>query len=669
MNLFDVVKQMTLEEKALFITGAANMSTSAIERLNIPARNLADGPHGIRKASDFENCTSFPCLCSVGASWNKKNAQKMGEAIGLDCCENGIAMILGPGTNIKRNILCGRNFEYFAEDPVLSGELAASYINGVQSQGVATSLKHFAANNQETFRTTQSSEIDERTLREIYLKPFEIAVKKSNPASVMCSYNKVNSIWASENYYLLTTILKNEWKYEGFIVSDWCAVHDSARSLMAGLDLQMPKDGKIVEKITAAMNDGTITEERLNDAVLQILEFTEKYNPEKKPYYREQQHQVARELAADGMVLLKNERQTLPLCDGKYQKIAVIGEFAANPLCSGKGSAKVNFDEKYLDSPLAELKKRLGTTAIEYSEFFKKNEMFSCMPWTKLGEFRRHIGDADVVLIFAGSMESEDTEFFDRRDAKLNPEYELFIDAAVKAGKRVVVVLQNGSAMILGDWKDKVDAIVEMWLAGEGAGSAVADILCGIVNPSGKLPETFPTALRKDIDFPANEYLNEYKEKLLVGYRYYDLHPEEIAFPFGHGLSYTSFDYSNLKAECQNEDIVIDFDIQNTGDFDGSEVYQLYVSDKISTVSKPLKELKYFDKVFIKKGETIHISFALPKSELAYYNTMLHDWITETGVYSFIIGKSSRDLKLQKEIFVNGNNPYTVDSHKEAMMG
>lgn len=669
MNLSEKVKQMTLEEKALFITGAANMSTTAIERLNIPARTLADGPHGIRKSSDFENCTSFPCLCNIAASWNKGTAQKMGEAIGLDCCENDISMILGPGTNIKRNILCGRNFEYFSEDPVLAGELAASYINGVQSQGVATSLKHFAANNQETFRTTQSSEIDERTLREIYLKPFEIAVKKSAPASVMCSYNKINSIWASENYYLLTTILKNEWKYDGFIVSDWGAVHDSARSLMAGLDLQMPKDSKIVEKITAAMNDGTITEERLDDAVLKILEFTEKYNPEKKPYDRKKQHQVARELAADGMVLLKNNRQTLPLCDSKYQKVAVVGEFAANPLCSGKGSADVRFDQSYLDSPLEELKQRLPAATVEYLELYKRKEMCSCMPWGMLGEFRRHIGGADVVLIFAGSMESEDTEFFDRRDAKLNPEYELFIDAAVKAGKRVVVVLQNGSAMILGDWKDKVDAIVEMWFAGEGAGSAIADVLCGIVNPSGKLPETFPNTLRKDIIFPANEYFNEYKEKLLVGYRYYDLHPDEIAFPFGHGLSYTSFEYSNLKVECKSEDIVIDFDIENTGDFDGNEIYQLYVSDKISTVSKPLKELKYFDKVFIQKGERKHISFTLPKNELAYYNTMLHDWITETGVYNFIIGKSSRDLKLEKELFVDGNNPYTVDSYKEAMMG
>ena len=472
-TIIELIKEMTLEEKARLLSGSESMRTMAIERLGIPAAKMADGPHGIRGDAD-KNHTSFPNLCCLGASWDVDMAYKMGEALGNECAENDISMLLAPGINIKRHILCGRNFEYLSEDPVLAGELGAAYINGLQSKGVGASLKHFACNNQEKDRTMVSADIDERTLREIYLKGFEIAVKKARPASVMCAYNKVNSIWCSENRHLLTDVLKKDWGYEGFVISDWGAVHDIGKAVAAGLDLQMPENTKIVEKLKEALEQNKLTMEDIDAAVERVLGFVMNSKSQKETlhYDRSRQHEITQQIAASGIVLLKNEEHTLPIIPGKYKEISVIGEYAQDPLICGQGSAEVNVSSDYIDSPLDELKKALGGTVnIRYRETYRKGAYSSTMLWPTLGEYTEFIKNSDMVILFIGSMVSEDTEYFDRTGAEYNPNYGMFIEHACAIGKKVVVVMQSGSAMLLGNWKNQADAILQMWLGGEGAGN------------------------------------------------------------------------------------------------------------------------------------------------------------------------------------------------------
>ena len=662
---------MTLEEKALLLTGAGKMLTKAIERLHIPAKRMADGPHGVRSI-DGKHCTAFPNLCSLGATWDMNAAEDMGEALASECHENGISLLLAPGINIKRHILCGRNFEYLSEDPVLSGELAVAYINGLQNNGVSASLKHFACNNQEENRTMVSVDVDERTLREIYLKGFEIAVKKSKPDSIMCAYNKVHSIWCSENKQLLQDILKDEWGYEGFVISDWGAVHDIAKSLAAGLDYQMPQNQDILQQIETALQNKTLTIEDVDNAVERVLCFIlkEKTIENGKHFDREKQHKIARELAAQGIVLLKNHKEVLPIQENKYTEIAVIGEFAEHPLISGQGSAEVAVQEEYIDSPLEELQKALGDSIkIKYRETYRVGEYSPNMLWPTLKDYKAFIESSDLVILFVGSMLSEDTEKFDRRTACFNPNYEMFIEAACDCGKKVVVVMQTGSAMILGKWHTKADAIVEMWLAGEGAGKAIADVLTGKVNPSGKLPETFPTKLRTDMEYPGNDWYVEYNEKEEVGYRYYDRHPEEICYPFGHGLSYSNFVYSDFRAEVNEHEVLITFKLANTSAVDGSEVVQIYVGKTTATVRRPIKELKAFKKVFVKAGTTVEQQIVLNIEDLSYYNTMLKQWIVESGEYSIYIAASSRDIRLKEKVVIKGNQPYTILPCGEDMIG
>jgi len=666
-----IIEEMTLEEKALFLTGAGKMLTKEIERLDIPAKRMADGPHGVRSIEGKE-CTSFPNLCSLGATWDIEIAEKMGEALAKECIENDIFLLLAPGINIKRHILCGRNFEYLSEDPVLSGELAAAYINGLQDNGVGASLKHFACNNQEENRTMVSVDIDERTLREIYLKGFEIAVKKSKPESMMCAYNKINSIWCSENKHLLQEILKDEWGYEGFVISDWGAVHDIARSVAAGLDYQMPQNNQIAEQLETALQNQTISMEDIDKAVERVLRFIlkKKKTEEAKPFCREEQHKIAQEIAAKGIVLLKNENQVLPIQKEKYTEISVIGEFAEHPLISGQGSAEVKVQEEHIDSPLEELIKSLGDSVnVKYRETYRAGEYSANMLWPTLKEYKAFIESSDMVVLFIGSMISEDTEKFDRRTANFNPNYEMFIEAACDCGKKVVVVMQTGSAMILGKWHTKAEAIVEMWLAGEGAGKAIADVLTGKINPSGKLPETFPTKLRTDMEYPGNDWYVEYNEKEEVGYRYYDRHPEEICYPFGHGLSYSNFVYSDFRAEVNDHEVLVTFKLTNTSVVDGSEVVQIYVEKTTATVRRPIKELKAFKKVFVNAGETVEQQIVLNIEDLSYYNTMLKQWIVESGEYSIYIAASSRDIRLKEKVVIKGNQPYTILPYGEDMIG
>ncbi|MBE6780542.1 MAG: glycosyl hydrolase [Ruminococcaceae bacterium] len=663
------INELAFEEKANFLTGFANMQTFPLKEKGINSLNLADGPHGIR-ASKQANCTHFPSLCNLASSWNVDMAYQMGEALARECIAHNIDMLLGPGVNIKRNILCGRNFEYLSEDPVLAGELAAGYINGLQKLGVKACLKHFAVNNQEYERLTISAEVDERALREIYLKPFEIAVKKSAPASVMCAYNKVNGIWCSENRYLLTDLLRNEWKFNGVVISDWGAVQNISRAIKAGLDLQMPPNPKIIAQLTEAVQNGTIKTEEIDLAVSRMLNLVEDNAKPKINYDRAEQHEVAKQIAAEGMVLLKNKNNVLPLTADKYKKIAVIGEYAVSPLIAGQGSAMVNQQEEYTDSPLEELKKRLPEVDFKYIEMYKKRELPADMMWPQTVPFRREIADCDVLLFFAGSMESEDTEFFDRKNPYLNQNVGLFIKSAKVINKPIVLILQNGGALILDKSETQADAILEMWLSGEAAGGAVADILCGKINPSGKLAETFPNKMRTDLEYPGDGYKVEYKERFDVGYRYYDKHPEEILYPFGHGLSYTEFSYENLVCNNNNGNLEITFDLKNTGNFDGAEVVQLYIGDPISTVVKPIKELKKFQKVFVKAGESKRICFTLNPTDYSYYNVMLKEFVTENGRYDIYIGASSQDIRLTASfIYNNEASPYSVNCTGEAIIG
>lgn len=666
MDKEKILQEMTFEEKAALLGGDGKMNTHGVERLGVKAIKTADGPHGTRLNPE-DNCTHFPNLCNLGASWDVDTAKLMGKAIAYDCIKHNVDVLLGPGVNIKRHILCGRNFEYLSEDPVLAGELAAGFVEGLQEMGVSACVKHFAVNNHEQFRYHQSVEIDERTMREIYLKAFEIIVKKANPDSIMSAYNKINAVYCSENPHLLNGILRDEWGYDGVVLSDWGACHDISRSIAAGMDLAMSMCPDIEEKLKQGLEDGLVTMEQIDNSVRRMLNLMDRKPKPQIEYDRDEQHLRAREIAAKGMVLLKNDNNLLPITPQKYKKVAVVGEYAASPLIGGQGSAEIAYNPDYTDSPFDEMCKLMPDIEFKYLETYKKGEYSPTMLWQKAGEFKSEIDDCDLVVCFVGAMLSEDTENHDKRTAVMNYNFDMFIRYAQERKKPVAVVIQSGSAMIFGPALKESDAIVEMWISGEAAGGGIADVLCGVVNPSGKLPETFPLEMRTDLEYPGNGLCVEYKERFDVGYRYYDKHPEEILFPFGHGLSYTNFEYSDLALSSKN--MTAEFTLKNIGECDGAEVVQLYVSDPVTTVVRPVKELKKFKKVFLKAGEEKRIRFELSHNDLAYFNASLGKWTTEHGIYNIQIGSSSRDIRLKGDIFYSGEMPYSLQATGEAMIG
>ena len=663
-----IIASMTLEEKINMLTGYSSMNTFPIERLNIESKAMADASHGLRLEDSDGDCVHFPNLCLLGCTWDKNMAYEIGKSLAKECIKYNRQMLLGPGINIKRHILCGRNFEYLSEDPLLSGVLAAGYINGLPDGGVSACVQHFAANNQETNRGHISVEVDERTLSELYLKAFEIVVKKSNPDAVMCSYNKLNAIWTSENKMLLTDILKKEWGFDGAVVSDWGAVHSAEKAISAGLDLIMPEYENITAEINNAIKNDRLTEERVNDAIRRVLKTFQRLQKNKIDHARTEIEQTARKAADSGIVLLKNDNKALPLSEIKYKKISVIGEYAVSPLICGQGSAEVHNDERYIISPLEELKKQCQGIKFEYLEMFKKCEFSPVMLWTRSNEFNDFIKDSDAILIFAGAMESEDTEMFDRTSAAINPNQEFFINLACNSGKPIIVVLQSGGALILGDWCNKADAIVQMYFGGETAGGAVADVLSGRVNPSGKLAETFPKKLRTDIDMGDGTRVI-YREALDVGYRYYDKHIEEICYPFGHGLSYTKFEYSECNAEITEDRLHIEFYLKNTGERDGTETVQVYIGNPTAISSRPVKELRAFEKVMLKSSERLKIIIDIPISDLGYYNVSLHRYATELGRYNVYIGASSQDIRLETAVLYAVDMPYSLQQQGESMIG
>lgn len=680
-----IINELTFEEKCKLLTGSAALSTAAIERLAIPSLNLSDGPHGIRRLIGHpifpQECnieggdTCFPTASAVGSSWDRKTAYDAGRAIALDCIMEDVQILLAPAVNMKRISNCGRNFEYYSEDPYLSGILGAEFINGVESRGIGTSLKHFAANNQEIDRGTINAEIDERTLREYYLKVFEIVLEHSDPASVMCSYNKINGIWASENRWLLTEILKEEWGYDGLVVSDWGAVHNVANAIRAGLDLQMPKNEDIEQQVRYGIEKGIITEEDINRSIKAILNFIERYaQKQEKPadYNRQKQHEIAYESACETITLLRNDKNILPINKDKIRKIAVLGRCAEEPLFMGGGSSHVSIRDESVDIPLDFIKKNAGEDIeVDYYPVFEDgfNDEGVLKPVRKVGE------NYDCVIMFLGDNYGTDceTESFDRDNIKLPNYINAAVDAAIKTfGDKLVLILQTGGAVIPYRWEN-ASCVIQMWYSGEAAGRAIADILFGKVNPSGKLSETFPIRERVGLDYPGDGVKCNYSEKLNVGYRYYDAHPEEVWFPFGHGISYTEFEYSNLNISKDTSDsesfsLDVNFNLKNIGKVTGKEVVQLYIAPLDSVVERPIKELRAFDKIELKPGEEKTVSFSLSNKDFAYYNTCLHEWHIESGAYSVMIGASSADIRISVPFSVRYDGDYAKDQFDGSMV-
>ena len=657
-----LVSQMTLEEKALLTSGRDAWSTQPIERLDIPYIWMADGPHGLRRAPTTDTwgygnqapATCFPTASALSASWDMDLMHEVGAALGVESNALGVDLLLGPGINIKRSPLAGRNFEYFSEDPLLSGKLGAAYINGVQSQGVGATAKHYVANNVETQRMWANSNLDDRTLNEIYMPPFEIAVKEGQPWSVMACYNRVQGIYGTESLQLLTDKLKNEWGFKGFVVSDWDAVVDRVQGIRAGMHLEMPgKPARITNKmVVEAVKNNELDEQQLDSIVKDLLRIVfmgqntqDKFGDQNL----DQHHQLARKVAAEAITLLKNSEKLLPVDTAKYKKIAVLGEFAVNPRYQGNGSSQVKPTK--LDKFIDIVRDEYG----EDTEFvYSAGYSLANDDDISLVEAAAAVAaDADFALVMAGLPLSYESEGIDRTHIDLPPSHNKLISAVAKVQPNTAIILTNGSAIAM-PWIDQVSAVLETWLGGQAGAGAIADAVFGKVNPSGKLAETFPVRLEDTpayLNFPGEDGQVIYGERMFVGYRYYDKRNIEPLFPFGHGLSYTEFAYSDLKLSAteltDKDQLQVSLTVSNTGKVTGKEVIQLYVADPESSVQRPTKELKAFDKIELKPGESKEVSFTLNKRDFSYYSKVYNRWLAESGKIEILIGSSSRDIRLQ----------------------
>ena len=655
----NLIKKMTLEEKAALCTGAGPWTTTPVERLGVPEMTVTDGPHGVRRVEDLHTfisksvpATCFPTAASMASTWDVDLIHKLGEAIAEECIALKVDVILGPGANMKRIPLCGRNFEYYSEDPYLSGEMAVSFIKGVQSKGVGTSLKHFAANNQEYQRSTISSEIDERTLREIYLPAFEAAVKKAKPWTVMCSYNKLNGTYAAENHMLLTEILREEWGFDGFVVSDWGAVHDRVDALEAGLDLEMPgpRERRVMAVIDA-VRSGKLEESVLDEAVRRILEIVFKAAETKKggSFDVDKHHTLARRVAGEGMVLLKNDG-ILPL--KIHEQIAVIGRTAKEAYYQGGGSSHINPTQ--LDNPYEELQKMAGDTELSYAEGYPDDESFD---QALIDEACNNARSADVTLLYLSLPATKESEGYDRPDLDLTSHQVALIKAVTALQPNTIVILNNGAPLVMSEWIDGTAAVLEAWMMGQAGGGAIADVLYGKVNPSGKLAETFPLKLIDTpayINYPGENGAVRYGEGIFMGYRYYDTKEVPTLFPFGFGMSYTTFNYQNPKVSSQTfrdvDGLTVSVDVTNTGKMSGKEVVQVYVQDHKSSLIRPSKELKGFAKVELQPGETKTVTVSLDFRAFAYFHPAYRQWITEDGEFDIAFGASSTDIRCKKTV-------------------
>ncbi len=678
MNVKEIVSKMSLEEKAGMCSGLDFWHTKPVERLGVPSVMVSDGPHGLRKQADVADhlgvnesivAVCFPAACATACTFDRELMKDMGTTLGKECQAENVSVLLGPAVNIKRSPLCGRNFEYLSEDPYLAGELAASYINGVQSQNVGTSIKHFAANNQEHERMSGSSEVDERTLREIYLSSFETAVKKAQPWTVMCSYNKINGVFASENRWLLNDILKEEWGFEGFVMSDWGAVSDRIAGVIAGLELEMPGSyGTNDKRIVEAVRGGKLPENTLDNAVERILNIVFKYAEHAKTevFDREADHEKSVEVAKQCIVLLKNDH-ILPFAE-QEEGVAFIGGFAKKPRFQGGGSSHIN---SYKVTSTVEEAVKYGK--ITYAEGFSATE--DIVDEKLFAEAIETAKNAKKVVVFAGLPDSFESEGYDRIHMELPCCQDKLINEIIKVQKNVVVVLHNGSPIEL-PWADEVSGIVEAYLGGEGIAEAIVDILYGKANPGGKLAESFPYKLADNptyLNFPGTGKKVQYAEGVFVGYRYYDTKQMEVRYPFGYGLSYTNFEISNVlinkKEIVDTETVTVSVDVKNTGALAGKEVVQLYVRDNTGAAVRPDKELKGFEAVYLNPGETRTVTMELNKRSFSWFNEEIGDWYAATGDYTILVGNSSRNIVAEEVIHVTSGTkiPFMVD--KDTTLG
>lgn len=692
LDVKKLVNELTLEEKASLCSGADFWHTKAIDRLNIPAAMVSDGPHGIRKQESLADhmgvaesikAIGFPTASAMACSFDRDLLHKVGDALGEECVAEDLAVLLGPGINMKRSPICGRNFEYYSEDPVVAGELGAAFVNGVQEHGVGTSLKHFAANNQEWRRMSISAEIDERTLREIYLAAFETVVKKAQPWTIMCSYNRINGVYSCENDWLLNKVLRDEWGFEGLVMTDWGAMDERVPSLKAGLDLEMPDcHGETDKLIVKAVQSGELEEPVLDTAVERILTMVDKYLTARKGidpasmvhplpssvergYDVAAHHALARTTAEQSAVLLKNE-DILPL--QKDKKIAFIGEFAKVPRIQGGGSSHINNTsvESALDA---------AGDSVSYAQGFHIDE--ETTDETLLQEAITLAKESDVAVIFAGLPDSFESEGFDRTHLNMPANQNELIARISEVQPNVVVVLHSGSPIAM-PWLDKVAGVLQMYLAGQASGGAAVNLLFGDATPCGKLAETFPLHLEDNpsyLNFPGNREKVCYQEGVFIGYRYYDKKKMDVLFPFGYGVSYTDFTYSNMKVTVngknaadvdvikETDEIVVSADITNTGNCDGAEIVQLYIKNPVVYEIRPEKELRDFAKVFLKAGETKTVTFTLNARAFSYYETRIHDWYAESGDYEILLASSSRDIRLQYTVSITGSKkiPFVAD--------
>ncbi|BBH67207.1 glycosyl hydrolase [Actinoplanes sp. OR16] len=650
--------ELSAADQAAITSGGDFWHTTAVESAGLPAVTVTDGPHGVRMQASGGDllagvpATCFPPAVASASTWDADLLRRMGEALGDECRSQDVAVLLGPGVNLKRSPLGGRNFEYFSEDPILTGVLATEWVRGLQSKGVGASLKHFAVNSQETDRMRVSADVDERTLREMYLRAFQRVVTKSQPWTVMCAYNKVNGVYASEHHWLLTEVLRDEWGFEGLVVSDWGAVVDRVKSIAAGLDLTMPGpdaegDAALVEAVEAGRLDAAL----LRTSASRVQEMILKAG--KRPagsYDAAAHHALAREIAGRAIVLLKNEGGLLPL-PGSGVSIAVLGEFARTPRYQGGGSSQITPTQ--LDDALTQIQSSTSA-AVTFAPGYTVDGVDP--DDALIAEAVTAAQNSDIAVVFAGSV--HETEGADRDSLDLPASHRALIERVAAANPRTVVVLSNGAVLVTKPWDEAVPALIEGWLLGQAGGSAIADVLFGRINPSGRLAETIPVKLADHpsfLDFPGENGHVRYGEGIHVGYRGFDAREQEVAYPFGFGLSYTSFSYGSAAAVATATGVEVRVPVTNTGGREGREIVQAYVSLPGSPVSRAPRELKAFAAVDLAAGETAEVVLTIDRDDLAYWETRLGRWVVEGGAYRVSIGASSRDIRSEVSVEVAGD--------------
>ena len=656
----DIVDRLTLEEKVALTSGGDFWGTAAVTGIRRVSMN--DGPHGMRVVADIgikgaKPATCFPPAVGLGSSWNPALQREVGAAIGLEARGLGVDIVLGPGVNIKRSPLCGRNFEYVSEDPLVAGVFGQALVEGIQSQGVGASVKHFAANNQETERMNVSAQIDDRTLREIYLPAFERTVKNARPATVMCSYNRINGVYSAQNPWLLNTVLRDEWGFDGVVVSDWGAVTDRVASVASGLDLKMPTNSGN-DAVLAAAQSGALDIAVLDVVADRIATLAERADAARlgpAEVDLDAQHEIALRAALESAVLLKNEGGALPLDESATEAVAVIGEFARTPRYQGAGSSQVT--PPRVDSALDGLTALLGERVSFAAGFTLEGD--EAADAGLLDEARAAAASADRVVLFLGLPESYESEGFDRTSIDLPANQRALLAAVAEITEDVVVVLSNGSLVETATWEGRVRAILEGWLLGQAGGTALAQLLVGRANPSGKLTESIPVDLQSTsafLNFPGGEGEVVYGERIYVGYRYYDTLGTPVSYPFGHGLSYTSFDYSDLRVERADAGATATFTVTNTGAVAGAEIAQVYRADS-HTPDRPKHELVGFTKVFLAPGESQTVTVSLDERAFAYWSIQRGGWAVDSGEFTIEVGASSRDIRITATVELPGSGP------------